>query len=158
MAGWHHWLDGHELSELRELVMDRRAMIHGVAKSQTRLSNWTELIFLQSNMEKLYTVSKSKTGSWLWLRSWSPYCQVNSESESPSVVSNSLGAHWLYIPRNSPGQNTGMGRVTFPFSRGSSQPRDETQVSHIAGGFFTSWATREAPYCKFRLKECRENH
>ena len=34
--------------------------------------------------------------------------------------------------------------VAFPFSRGSSQPRDPTQVSHIAGGFFTSWATREA--------------
>ena len=34
--------------------------------------------------------------------------------------------------------------VAFPFSRGSSQPRDQTQVSHIAGGFFTSWATREA--------------
>ena len=33
--------------------------------------------------------------------------------------------------------------VAFPFSRGSSQPRDRTQVSHIAGGFFTSWATRE---------------
>ena len=34
--------------------------------------------------------------------------------------------------------------VAFPFSRGSSQPRDQTQVSHIAGGFFTRWATREA--------------
>ena len=33
--------------------------------------------------------------------------------------------------------------VAFPFSRGSSQPRDWTQVSHIAGGFFTSWATRK---------------
>ena len=33
--------------------------------------------------------------------------------------------------------------VAFPFSRGSSQPRDQAQVSHIAGGFFTSWATRE---------------
>ena len=28
--------------------------------------------------------------------------------------------------------------VTFPFSRGSPQPRDRTQVSHIEGGFFTS--------------------
>ena len=33
--------------------------------------------------------------------------------------------------------------VAFPFSRGSSQSRVWTQVSHIAGGFFTSWATRE---------------
>ena len=34
--------------------------------------------------------------------------------------------------------------VAFPFSRGSSQPRDQTQVSCIAGRFFTSWPTREA--------------
>ena len=34
--------------------------------------------------------------------------------------------------------------VAFPFSRGSSQPRDQTQVSHIAGRFFTSFATMEA--------------
>ena len=34
--------------------------------------------------------------------------------------------------------------VAFPFSRGSSQPRDQIQVSHIAGEFFTSWATRQA--------------
>ena len=34
--------------------------------------------------------------------------------------------------------------VAFPFSRGSSQPRDQSQVSRTAGRFFTSWATREA--------------
>ena len=34
--------------------------------------------------------------------------------------------------------------VAIPFSRGSSQPRDRTQVSHTAGRFFTIWATREA--------------
>ena len=35
--------------------------------------------------------------------------------------------------------------VAFPFSRVSSQHRDQTQVSLIAGGFFTNWATRETP-------------
>ena len=34
--------------------------------------------------------------------------------------------------------------VAIPFSRGSSQPRDQTQVSCIAGRCFTLWATREA--------------
>ena len=35
--------------------------------------------------------------------------------------------------------------VAIHFSRGSSQPRDRTQISCIAGGFFTIWATRDAP-------------
>ena len=43
---------------------------------------------------------------------------------------------------NSPGQNTGVDSRSL--LRVSSQPRDQTQMSHIAGGFFTSWATREA--------------
>ena len=34
--------------------------------------------------------------------------------------------------------------VTYPFSRGSSWPRNWTRISCIAGRFFTSWATREA--------------
>ena len=89
---------------------------------------------------------------------------------------------WLYSPRNSPGQNTGVGSLTllqgifptqglnpglphcrqilyqlshkgspkilewvdYPFSSGSSQPRNQSRVSCIAGGFFTNWAIREA--------------
>ena len=37
--------------------------------------------------------------------------------------------------------------ITVPFSKGSSQSRDQTQFSHIAGGFFTIWATLDWVYC-----------
>ena len=36
--------------------------------------------------------------------------------------------------------------VAVPFSRESSRPRDRTCISHIAGRFFTIWATKEAPF------------
>ena len=39
-------------------------------------SDW--LYSLQLKMDKLYTVSKNKTRSWLWLRSWAPYCQIQA--------------------------------------------------------------------------------
>ena len=58
-----------------------------------------------------------------------------SESESHSVVSDSLRAHGLV---HGILQARVLERVAFPFSRGSSQPRDQTQVSCIAGRFFTS--------------------
>ena len=74
-------------------------------------------------------------------------------NESRSVVSDSLQPHGLYSPWNSPGWNTGVGSlyqlslkgsprmlewVAYSFSRGSSQPRNRTGVSCIAGRFFTN--------------------
>ena len=105
---------------------------------------------------------------------------VKSESESHSVVSNSVRLNGLYSPWNSPGQNPWVSRlsllqgifpnqglnpslphyrwilyqlshkgnltilewVAYPFSRGSSRSRNQIGVSCIAGGFFTSSATR----------------
>ena len=36
------------------------------------------LYIMSDCIEKLYTVSKNKTGSWLWLRSWTPYYQIQT--------------------------------------------------------------------------------
>ena len=44
----------------------------------TRWSTSDWLYSLQPKMEKLYTVSKNKTRSWLWLRPWTPYCQIQT--------------------------------------------------------------------------------
>ena len=61
---------------------------------------------------------------------------MKSESESLSVEFDSLRpmghtVHGILQTRI-------LEWVAFPFSRGSSQPRDQTQVSRIAGGFITS--------------------
>ena len=58
--GWDSWmasrLNGHGFEQLREMVMDReawRAAVHGVTKSQTQLSNWTETMLLSAQSSKV---------------------------------------------------------------------------------------------------------
>ena len=68
---------------------------------------------------------------------------------SRSVVSNSFVTPWT-VARQAPLsvrilQAGILEWVAMLSSRGSSQPRDRTQVSHTAGRFFTIWATRK-PY------------
>ena len=72
---------------------------------------------------------------------WFPQARILVKV-SYSLVPDSLWPHGRYSPWDSPGQDTGVG--SHSLSRGSSHPRDWIQVSRIAGGFFTSWATREA--------------
>ena len=119
-----------------------------------------------------------KTQEWPQVRKRSVFIPVpkkgnakecSSESESHSVMSDSLRPHGLYCPWNSPGQNTGVGSlsllpgifptqrfnpgllhcrqilyqlshkesprilkwVAYPYSRGSSQPRNETRVNQL---------------------------
>ena len=47
-----------------------------ITRWSTPKSDW--LYSLQPKMENLYIVSKNKTGSWLWLRSQTPYCQIQT--------------------------------------------------------------------------------
>ena len=74
------------------------------------------------------------------LRSHMPYSSAKikrerKQSESRSAVSNSLRPCGLYSPWNSPGQNTGVGSLSL--LQGIFEPKDQTKVSHIAGGFLT---------------------
>ena len=46
---------------------------HQVVNTEIRL-----IIFAVEDGEALYTVSKNKTRSWLWLRSWAPYCKIQA--------------------------------------------------------------------------------
>ena len=68
--------------------------------------------------------------SFIWLLKWSESCSVVPDSFA--IPWTSLGHGILYARI--------LECVAFPFSRESSQPRDQTQVSRTAGGFFTSWA------------------
>ena len=67
------------------------------------------------------------------------YQNIVSESESHSVVSNSVTPWTVHGILQARIQEW----VTYPFSRGSSQPRNQTRVSCIAGRFFTNSAMRE---------------
>ena len=58
MIGWHHWLNGRYSEEFWEIVKDREAWhaaVHGVANSQTQLSEWTTTTKLVEAADLLIT-------------------------------------------------------------------------------------------------------
>ena len=114
------------LGGLWELVMDReawRVVVHGVEKSWTWLSDWTELnwIILTTNVLKLSLHVLSR-----------------------SVMSNSCDPMYYSLPGSSVhgiSQARILEWIAISFSRGSSQPRDQTHVSYtscLASIFFTT--------------------
>ena len=129
------WLDGIidsmdvSLSELRELVMDReawRAEIHGITKSRTRLSDWTELNWIFN-----YNMFLLSFFDFCWKKAKvAQLCQLFPDPMNYTIygILQARKLEW----------------VAVPFSMGSSQTRDRTEVSCIAGRFITSWVNRES--------------
>ena len=77
------------------------------------------------NLKDIFcAVIKSLSHVWLFATPWTVACQGPL---SMGIIQESI-LEW----------------VAMPSSRGSSQPRERTQVSYIAGRFFIIWATREA--------------
>ena len=74
-------------------------------------------------------------------------CDPIDGSPPGSVIPGILQAlilEWVAISFSSEWKEKSESEVAFPFSSASSPPRDRIQISCPAGGFFTSWATKEA--------------
>ena len=132
---WDGWMASPirwtSLSKLWELVMDKKtrcAAIHGIVKSWTRQSDWTEHNFGAVGEFLLYNHG---LGACLVAQ---PYPTLRDPIEG-SLPGSSV--HWIIQARM-------LEWIAIHLPRGSSWHRNQTQVSCIAGGFFTVWATREA--------------
>ena len=120
-----------------------QAIVHWVTKI------WTQLKRLSSHNVHLLMLLLMDiwvaSSLWLWICLYVSFgecsCSVAKSCPTlPDPMDCSLPGFSIYGIL----QARILGWVPIPFFRESSWPRDQTQVSHISGRFFTIWATREA--------------
>ena len=112
-----------------------RATVHGVTKESDLIERMSATkytsLYPSFSLSLFFFPSSRILGDLFFSSFYFHYFFLESESESHSVVSDSLQPHGILQARI-------LEWVAFPFSRGSSQPRDRIQVSRIAGRFFTN--------------------
>jgi len=77
----------------------------------------------------------------LQVRKYGVNCHAHLQGLKPGLPH----CRWILYPLSHQGNPRILEWIAYPFSRGISQPRNQTGVSGIAGRFFTSRATWEAP-------------
>ena len=120
-------------------------IVHGVTESRTQLSGWilkwTEYLHKRMQPHQDFSAVRPVSSSDLYsCKMINPYCLKVKFAHSYPTLCDPMDYTIYRIL-----QARILEWVAFPFSRGSSQPRHQTQVSRISGGFFTSsWVTRES--------------
>jgi len=72
-----------------QVFAEEKTVHMDITRWSIQKSDW--LYSSQPKMEKLYTVSKNKTGSWLWLKSWTPSCQIRLKLKKLKEESEKVG-------------------------------------------------------------------
>ena len=112
IVGWYHWLNEH-VSESHSAV-SKSLQTHGLYSHWNSPGQNTEVSSL-SLLQGIFPTQGLKPGL--------PHCR------------------WILYQLSHQGSPRTLEWVTYPFSSGSSQPRNPYGVSCIAGRFFTNWAT-----------------